>query len=300
MMSPEIWTIKELLRVTGEFLGRKGIDNPRLSAEILLGHQLQMTRVDLYLNFDRPLDGSEIAGYRSLIKRRLNREPIQYITGRQEFWSLDFVVGTQTLIPRPESELLVEEALRLIRQRDPGKQPGIMLLDLGTGCGALAVSIATEIAEASIWASDISQAALDLAVLNARRHGVESRIEFLCGDLWEPFMTLRIGFDIILSNPPYIASDAIDALMPEVRDYEPVLALDGGVQGMHFIERIISEGADYLNPGGWLLVEMDPEQTPAALSLIDNTGRYGNRGRIKDYSHRYRVVMAQKRHDQVE
>lgn len=294
MMGPDIWTIKDLLKVTAEYLGEKGIESPRLSAEILLAHQLKTTRVDLYLNFDKPLDRTEIAGYRSLIKRRLNREPIQHITGKQEFWSMDFLVGPQTLIPRPESELLVEEALRLLKERRAFENRGPKILDLGTGCGALAISVASELEEASIWASDISLEALEVAGLNAKRHGVERRIEFIGGDLWEPFKALALTFDMIISNPPYIASDAIHSLMPEVRDHEPRLALDGGVKGMHYIEKIIMMGAGYLNSEGWLLVEMDPGQTPVALNLIDETGFYRDKGRTKDYSHRYRVVWARK------
>ena len=294
MMGPDTWTIKDLLKVTGEYLGKKGIESPRLSAEILLAHLLKMTRVDLYLNFDKPLDRTEIAGYRSLIKRRLKREPIQYITGKQEFWSMDFFVGPQALIPRPESELLVEEALRLVKERKTPENRGPKILDLGTGSGALAISIASELEEASIWASDISLEALEVAALNAKRHGVERRIEFVGGDLWEPFKTLGLTFDMIISNPPYIASDAIHSLMPEVRDHEPRLAIDGGVKGMHYIEKIILMGAGYLNSDGWLLVEMDPGQTPVALNLIDETACYRDKGRIKDYSHRYRVVWARK------
>jgi release factor glutamine methyltransferase len=293
-MGPHTWTIKDLLKVTSEFLGKKGIESPRLSAEILLAHQLMITRVDLYLNFDKPLERTEIAGYRALIKRRLNREPIQYITGRQEFWSMDFLVGPQALIPRPESELLVEEALRLAKERRASEHLGLKILDLGTGCGALAISIASELEEASVWASDISQDALEVARLNAKRHGVEGQIEFVWGDLWEPFKALSLTFDMIISNPPYIASDEIRSLMPEVRDHEPMLALDGGVKGINYIEKIILAGAGYLNSEGWLLVEMDPEQTPAALGLIGETGCYSEAGRVKDYSHRYRVVWARR------
>ena len=293
-MGPKNWTIKDLLETTTEYLKKKDIDSPRLSAEILLAHQLKIKRVNLYLNFDQPLNDDEIAGYRSLIRRRLNREPIQYITGIQEFWSMAFKVGPQVLIPRPESELLVEQALSLYKER---RLPGThipRILDLGTGCGAIAISIAREIEEAFILASDISKEAVHLAMLNSRKHGVGGRIQFIVGDLFEPFVYQNLTFDIILSNPPYIASEDFDSLSPEVRDHEPRLALNGHVQGMFFIERVIMKGADYLHPGGWILVEMDPAQTTKALKLIEESGHYGEKKCIKDYSHHDRVVMAQK------
>jgi release factor glutamine methyltransferase len=293
-MGPTNWTIKDLLKTTTDYLKKKEIDSPRLSAEILLAHQLNINRVNLYLNFDQPLNDNEIAGYRSLIRRRLQREPIQYITGIQEFWSMEFKVGPQVLIPRPESELLVEQALFLYKERRLPGIPGPGILDLGTGCGAIAISMALELEDASIWASDISKEAVDLAMFNSRKHGVEERIQFIVGDLWEPFMHQNLTFDIILSNPPYIASNDFDSLPPEVRDHEPRLALDGHEEGMFFIERLIMNGSDYLSPGGWILLEMDPEQTTKTLKLIEKSGHYGEKKRIKDYSHQDRVVMAQK------
>ena len=289
------WTISELLRVTTDYLKKKGIESPRLSAEILLAHQLNLNRVKLYLNFDQPLQDEEVAGFRSLVKRRLNREPIQYITGIQEFWSLAFIVAPPVLIPRPESELLVEEALSLLRQNKLPRDQETKILDLGTGCGALAVALASEIAGISLWASDISEGALRLARLNARKHEVEDRIEFRQGDLWEPFAEEGLTFDLILSNPPYIDSRTFDSLAPEVKDYEPRMALDGGESGMVLIKRIFREGPGFLRPGGWLLVEMDPEQTLSALTLIEESGQYVEQRRVKDYSDRYRVVMARRK-----
>lgn len=292
------WTIKELLKVTIDYLEKKEIESPRLSAEILLAHQLNIDRVKLYLRFDQPLHDKEVAGYRSLIKRRLRREPIQYITGVQEFWSLDFTVGPQVMVPRPETELLVEHAVALCRENRPAQGPCARILDLGTGCGALAVAIARELEEVAVWASDISQEALDVARGNAKRHGVEERIQFVLSDLWQGLSNQELTFDIIVSNPPYIRSEAIDTLPPEVRDYEPRQALDGGEQGMVYIGNIIQEAPKYLTPGGWILLEMDPEQTTKALGLVESNNNYGKTARLKDYSHYYRVVMAQKK-DQV-
>ncbi len=293
-MAPKSWTIKELLEVTADYLKEKEIESPRLSAEILLAHQLDVQRMDLYLNFDKPLNESEISGYRSLIRRRIKREPAQYITGVQEFWSLEFMVGPQTLIPRPESEVLIEQAIKLLNADPIFKDKAFKLLDLGTGSGALAISMAKEMPQARIWATDISSEALDLAQLNAKKHGVSDRIEFYQGDLWGPMRDRDAAFDIILSNPPYVSDEEYEGLPPEVRDYEPRVALGGYEGGMYYIERIIAEGSDFMNPKGWLLLEMAPHQTEKALDLIGQNKGYGEKYRIKDYSHNYRVVVAQK------
>ena len=292
-MRQKSWNIKELLEVTSDYLKNKGIECPRLNAEVLLAHQLNVDRIKLYLSFDQPLHEKEIAGYRALIKRRLRREPLQYITGVQEFWSLDFRVGPPVMVPRPETELLVEHALSLCHGNSLAESPCARILDLGTGCGALAVAIARELEAVAVWASDVSQEALDIARGNAKRHGVEERIEFVLSDMWKGFSSLEHPFDIIVSNPPYIRSDAMDALPPEVRDHEPKQALDGGEEGIFYIRDIIKKAPKYLNPGGWLLLEMDPEQTTKALELMEELKSYENKARYKDYSHHHRVVMAQ-------
>jgi release factor glutamine methyltransferase len=293
-MNQKTWTIKTLLETTTDYLNKKAIESPRLTAEILLAHQLEIDRVKLYLDFDRPLNDREVSGYRSLIRRRLNREPIQYITGVQEFWSMEFTVNPKVLIPRPESELLVEQVISLYKEQKPADGQSIRVLDLGTGSGVLAIALARELEDACIWASDISQEAIDRAILNARRHGVEDRIQFVVGDLLQPFMDLEFTFDVIVSNPPYIASEEFDILPPEIRDHEPRVALDGRKEGMFFIEKIIREGSNKLNPGGWLLLEMDSGQITKALNLIEKADAYGEKKCIRDYGHHYRVVMAQK------
>lgn len=293
-MSPKTWAIKNLLKVTTDYLKEKQIENPRLTAEVLLAHQLNINRVTLYINFDQPLNESELSGYRSLIKRRLQHEPLQYITGVQEFWSLDFIVNPQVLIPRPESELLVETAINQLKPPDAFETHPPKILDLGTGCGALAISLAKDVQEAKIWATDISPGALKLANLNAKKHGVADRIEFKHGNLWNPLINQDITFDIIISNPPYIACEEFNDLPPEIREHEPRSALDGKEGGMYYIEKILREGPRFLNHGGLILLEMAPDQTNEALSLIGQIKGYGESSRIKDYSHRYRVVMAQR------
>jgi release factor glutamine methyltransferase len=296
-MSQKTWTIQEILNVTTEFLKQKGIESSRLCSEVLLSHQLKKSRVELYLEFDQPLSSREIALYRTLVRRRLSREPLQYITGHQEFWSLDFSVSPAVLVPRPETEILVEEALKLEQGNLlPGSASGqLTLLDLGTGSGAIAVSLAKEIESAVLWASDISSEALAVARKNAKHHNVSDRITFCHGDLWQAFANSPVAFDMIISNPPYIPAEIFHTLPPEVCSYEPRIALDGRENGMHFIERIIAEGGTYLKPGGWLLIEMDPGQTDRALELIDATQSFCREERLMGYQKHYRMVKAQRK-----
>jgi len=292
-MPPKTWTIKDLLTVTARYLTERGIESPRLAAEILLAHQLKIKRVSLYLNFDQPLTADEIEGYRTLIKRRIRHEPIQYITGIQEFWSVPFMVDSRVLIPRPETEVLVEKAIALSRKRRSGGPPS-KILELGTGSGAISVCMAKEIPDAVIWATDVSTEALEVARLNAEKHGVMRRITFLKGNLWEPLQAPNSRFDLILSNPPYIATHEFKDLQPEVRDFEPRLALDGGEKGMHYLVNILRESPRFLEPGGWLVLEMAPDQTEAALAMMRRINLYKTASRHPDYAHQYRVVMGER------
>ena len=293
-MSSGSWTIGDILQVAADYLKKKGISNPRLSAEILLSHQLNLDRIDLYLNFDRPLTEKEVERFRLLIKRRAGREPIQYITGIQEFWSMDFSVRPGVLVPRPETEILVEQAIARIKAMTESEADSPRILDMGTGCGVLAVSLAKELQNAEIWATDISADALATARFNAEKHGMLKRIQFLEGDLYEPVSDLKTTFDLILSNPPYVASEEYNDLPPEVRNHEPRLALDGGEEGLYFIDKIISGAPDYLRSTGWIMIEMAPNQTEKAVKLLTQMNCFGKISRIKDYSHLYRVVMAKK------
>ena len=165
---------------------------------------------------------------------------------------------------------------------------------MGTGCGAVAISVAKEVQSAKIYATDISAGALKVAETNARKHGVSDRISFLQGDLWEALSDQRLTFDIVLSNPPYVASEEYGDLSPEIRNYEPRLASIGHEGGMRFIEKIIFEAPPFINPGGWIMVEMAPNQTEKAMDLMEKSAAYGEKARIKDYSHQYRVVMAKR------
>lgn len=289
-MTPKVWCIKTLLETAADYLVEKGIENARLNAEVLLAHQLQVKRISLYLNFDQPLTEKEVSGYRHFIKRRIKREPLQYITGTQEFWSLAFKVNPHVLIPRPETEILVDQALTLAGSFHNAP---LHILDLGTGSGIISVSMAKEVPESLILATDVSREALEVARENAQEHGVLDRITFLRGDLFEPLMSEKPVFHLIASNPPYVCTHEIQGLFPEIALHEPRLALDGGKDGMHLLKKIIRQAPQFLHPGGWLLLEMSPYQVENALLTLAGTGVYQNETKIEDYSHRQRVVMAQ-------
>ncbi|MBW2708129.1 MAG: peptide chain release factor N(5)-glutamine methyltransferase [Deltaproteobacteria bacterium] len=289
-MTLRTWCIKALLETATAYLVEKRIESARLNAEVLLAYQLHVKRISLYLNFDQPLTEEEVSGYRNLIRRRLKHEPLQYITGVQEFWSLAFRVNPHVLIPRPETEILVEQAITLA---GTFSETPLRVLDLGTGSGVISVTLAKEVPEALILATDISGEALGLARLNAQEHGVSDRITFLRGNLFEPLMVEKPVFHLIASNPPYVCTHEIQGLLPEVERYEPRSALDGGKDGMDFLKEIMGRAPKFLYPGGWLLLEMSPSQVEEALFVLAQTGLYQNETKIEDYSHRERVVMAQ-------
>jgi release factor glutamine methyltransferase len=258
----ESWTVLKLLRWTADYFAGRGIDSPRLDAELLLAEALGLDRVGLYLNFERPLQTEELAAFRMLVKRRGNREPLAYILGETEFWSLPFKVTPAVLIPRPDTELLVEQALA--RLEGPAQ-----VLDIGTGSGVVAIALAHERPDWRVTAIDLSPAALAVAVTNARGNGVAERIEFVHADLAE----LPAGpFDLLVANPPYIAHDDLATLMPEVRDYEPSLALDGGNDGLAAYRTLAGQAGTVLAPGGWLLVEVGIGQAAAVQKLFGTAG----------------------------
>jgi release factor glutamine methyltransferase len=294
-MTPKSWTIQELLKVTAEYLAKKQIESSRLAAEILLAHQLKTTRLSLYLEFERPLKEEEVKGYRALILRRVSREPVPYITGHQEFWSMDLMVNPSVLIPRPETEVLVEQAIRLIQNQKIPLKESYQILEIGTGSGAITLALAKKLTQARFWATDISGTALETARANSRQLDLEERIEFREGDLWEPVEKEQIGFDLIVSNPPYVTSEQYAALAPEIKDYEPEIALNGRQDGRYYLEKIAARASEFLNPDGWLLLEMDPAQTGPIMDLLQANGCFEQVERIKDYSGRPRVVMARKK-----
>ncbi|MBE0598629.1 MAG: peptide chain release factor N(5)-glutamine methyltransferase [Desulfuromonadales bacterium] len=254
----ESWTVLKVLQWTEGYFREREIAEPRLDAQVLLADQLGLDRVGLYVNFERPLSPQELAEFRQRVGRRVRHEPVQYILGRSEFWSLTLRVTPAVLIPRADTEVLVEEALA----RAPA---AANLLDVGTGSGAIAIALAHELPAATVLAVDLSLEALAVAATNAQLNQVADRIVFQRGDLTE----LPAGpFDLIVSNPPYIPVGEIAALMPEVRDFEPHLALDGGADGLASVRHLARQAPSRLRPGGWLLVEIGVGQAEAAKELF--------------------------------
>lgn len=294
-MIKENWIINDLLRVTADFLKSKKIESPRLCAELLLSCQLDTDRLKLYLEYDQPISKSDLNGYRTMIKRLINGEPIQYITGVQEFWSLEFNVNKNVLIPRPETETLLDQALK-ISNKLKEKNPEQTFLDLGTGSGAIAVSLANELRPVGkkLWATDISQTALDTAIRNAKKHGVFDHIEFIQGDLFEPLKDRNVSFDFILTNPPYIPTEEYNLLPCKIKDFEPRISLDGHADGLFYIEKIIDQAPSYMKPGGWLLIEMAPHQIERAIDNISGNKKYDKCQAVTDFSDRNRLVISRK------
>jgi release factor glutamine methyltransferase len=290
ILSENAATISSALKNAAARLSAAGIESARLDAEILLASMLGVERGGLYMNDDRALDDSELARFRSLIARRERGEPVSYIIGRREFWSLDFIVTPAVLTPRPETELLVETALGFARRRLL-KDRRLHILDVGTGSGAIAVALAEEIPGAEIVATDVSPDALEIARSNARRHNVEQKIRFLAGDLFAPVAELAGWFDLIVSNPPYIRRDDIAALPRDVRDYEPRLALDGGADGLDFYRRIAREAPRYLSAGGFLAIEIGAVMGEEVGRLLTDAG-FSSVRVDKDLAGSERVVSA--------
>ena len=276
----ERWTVLKILQWTADYFAGKEIGSARLEAELLLAATLGLDRVGLYVNFERPLDAVELSAFRERVQRRAQREPIQYILGETEFWSLLFNVGPEVLVPRADTEVLVEESLARI-------EGSARVLDVGTGSGAIAIALAHEKPEILVTALDCSEPALGVARNNAQRNGVADRVTCLLGDL----ASLPTGpFEMIVSNPPYIPSGDWQTLMPEVRDYEPRLALDGGEDGLQAYRQLAVQAGQVLVPGGWLLVEVGIDQATDVSTLFKAAGLI-EIGQRDDYAGIARVVM---------
>lgn len=258
----ETWTVLKVLQWTADYLAQRGVENGRRDAELLLCATIDLDRVGLYLNYDRPLNPAELGAFRERVGRRARREPLQHILGQTEFWSLPFTVSPAVLIPRADTEVLVEESLK----RATGS---CAILDVGTGSGAIAIALAHELPTASVTAVDISPDALAVALKNASANGVEERVVFRQADLG----ALPGGpYDLIVANPPYIPAAEMPGLMPEVRDFEPHLALNGGGDGLDCYRRLLPAAAACLKSGGWLLVEVGCGQAPQVLGLFQTSG----------------------------
>jgi release factor glutamine methyltransferase len=288
-------TIGELACQGTMLLRRAGIEEAAREAGWLLEHALRRPALDLRLNGSQPVEGEGLRRAQALLARRAKREPLQYLLGTQEFCGLEFEVAPDVLIPRPETELLVETAVRCAGlQPGAGRRP--VIVDLGTGSGCIAVSLSKRLPDAVLYATDCSAKALRVARRNAGRHGVAGQVMFLEGDLSKPLEARGVAghVDLVVSNPPYIAERDWDGLQPEVRLYEPRVALAGGEDGLAVYRRLVQEAAVLLTDGGWLILEIGQGQAEAVCRLIEETGRYGAVEIQPDGAGIARVVVARR------
>ncbi len=283
------WTVGRILEWTAQHLKKSGSDTPRLDAELLLAKARACPRIQLYVQFNEVVPDAQRAVMRDLVRRRAQSEPVAHLVGHREFFSLDFAVSPDVLIPRPDTETLVLDLITHAR-----RLPAPAILDVATGSGCIAIAAAVQVPAARVTASDVSPAALTLARQNADRHGVAARITFLEGDLLAP-LPAGAQFDFLVSNPPYIPTAQLETLDREVRDYEPRLALDGGPDGLRFLATLLQQAPSVLVPGGRLLLEFTPEQAPALLELATAQPELSDPAVLKDLAGRPRVLVATRR-----
>jgi release factor glutamine methyltransferase len=286
------WTTQKLLTWITEYLTKNGVDAPRLSAELLLSHVLKLTRIELYTQFNKIVDRTDLDVLHGLVKRAGAHEPVAYLVGRTEFYSIELEVDPHCLIPRPETELLVQKAIEFLRTRE-GTQH---VCDLCTGSGCIAVAIAKNFAEAKVTATDISDAALAVAARNVEKYALGERVRLLCGDLFEPLVPhLDVTqWDLIVCNPPYVSAAEYEALEKNVKDYEPELALRAGDDGLDIYRRISAQIDQYLRPDGTLLLEIGYAQGPAVRALLEQAGLFSDIKIEKDHQNNDRVVTARR------
>jgi release factor glutamine methyltransferase len=286
----EVWTPLKLLKWTAEYFKKYNVEEPRLDAELLLANVLGVDRIMLYAGFERVIGDDELKAFRGFVKERAAGRPAKYILGRTEFYSLAFRVDERVLIPRPETELLVERTLSILKDRAAGEFP--LVVEIGTGSGAIAIALAKNFAGANFVATDVCADALELARDNAKANGIEGKIEFLKGDLLEPLVTMGLEgkVDVIVSNPPYVSEDGWRALPREIREHEPRLALVAGPEGTEVQVRIVDEARNFLRPGGALLEEMDSRQKDALSEAAARYEGYAAPVFYQDYAKLWRVV----------
>lgn len=284
----EVWTVLRLMRWSGEYLESKGVERGRLDAEHLLAYALGVERLQLYLQYDRPLDREELDRFRPLLRRRAEREPLQYILGRAAFRHLDLAVDRRVLIPRPETEVLVDEVLAWAAARG---RDALTALDVGTGSGAIALSLLVEGPFPKVVATDPSAGALAVARENAMTLGLEDRLDLREGPLFGP-VSAGEAFDVAVSNPPYVAEAEAATLEPEVGVWEPPQALFAGPDGLAVIRALVGAGAGYLVPGGLLALEVGAGQAGLVVAEIEAVGGYDDVRVRRDLAGRERVVLA--------
>ena len=288
----EAWTIGRLLQWTADYLKQHGAENPRLEAEVLLAHARGCKRVELYTSFGDVADDALRTKFRELVKRRAEGVPFAYLAGKREFYSLDFRVTPDVLIPRPETEFLVIALLDLIKAMPGGDAP-IEVADVGTGSGIIAISVAKHAPRVRVTAIDQSPAALAIARENAEKHGVGERISFVESDLFAGVAADK-QFAVIASNPPYVSEAEYAELSPEVRDHEPRAALVSGPTGMEVIERLLPQAAARLQPGGALLLEISPMLQQRVETLVAASGDWQLSPTVKDLAGHARIVVARR------
>jgi len=286
-------TILNALQCGSDRLQDSGVESPRLDAEVLLAHCLQTERVKVYLLYDKRLDRKDWERYRKCIERRVKREPVAYITGYKEFRSLSFKLTPAVLIPRPETEILVEETLKECAVIGKSRK-SLRMLELGTGSGIIAVSVAKEIEHLSIIATDISLETLRVARENARLHKEDSKISFLVGRSLQAIKPKENHIDFIVSNPPYLSASEWEELQPEIKEYELLDFLLGGEDGLDFYRTIVPDVSKLLRYEGWLLLEVGIGQAERVSGMLKKTGEFRRVELIKDLSGIPRVVKAQK------
>jgi release factor glutamine methyltransferase len=280
------WTVGRLLDWTGKYLAEKGSESPRLDTEVLLAHALACKRIELYTRHAEEVPDAGRQRFKALIRERIEGCPVAYLVGRKEFYSLELEVNRSVLIPRPDTETVVDECLRLAKEM---AEPAV--LDVGTGSGCLAVAVAKYCKQARVTAVDVSSASLQLATRNAAKHGVAERVRFLEGDLFAPLPEGE-RFDFVLSNPPYIRHDDIAGLAAGVRDFEPHLALDGGPDGFAVFNRLVDGAPAWLKPGGYLIVEIGSPQEGPARERIEARGGFELAKTVYDNAGHPRVLRA--------
>ncbi|MGB0591296.1 MAG: peptide chain release factor N(5)-glutamine methyltransferase [Myxococcota bacterium] len=295
----EVWTVLRTLQWTTEYFRSKGMDSPRLDAELLLTHVLEIARIQLYVQYERPMVAEERAQYRDLVRRRGGGEPVAYILGEREFWSLTFEVCPGVLVPRPDTETLVQRALDIASELSPEGDPALRIAEVGTGTGCIAVSLAHERPDAQVWAGDVADIPLQLAPRNAARAGVAERVHVHRSDGLDLLHREAGGrpFELIVSNPPYLRDDEFAGLMTDVRDYEPRRALTAGADGLEVIRPLlVSAGRPgVLTKNGAVLIEIgSSEQAIAVESLMREQGLTAIET-VLDFGNRARVVVGRSR-----
>ena len=291
----ETWTVRRFLEWTTGFFTRKQVDAPRLSAELLAAHVLNYPRIKLYTDYDRQLTDAQLKDLRGLVQRAAEQEPIAYLTGRAHFFNLAFDVTRDVLIPRPDTETLVEDVLQLARTAPGFEAPRV--LDLCTGSGCVAAALAKHMKNATVLATDISEKAVAVARQNVEKLGLADRVSVEQGDLFEPLSRVVDArpFNLIVANPPYIPSAQVETLDKSVKDFEPLTALDGGLDGLSLHRRILQTAPDHLLPAGRVYLEIAFDQGELALAVAGEYAAFENARIIKDYSGRDRVLTVQLR-----